>query len=129
VQHRLQAGGPVPADVVWDRYRLLRLWSGWSPQISGVESDADEIAPGVTGKVLGPLRFPVRFTIDAVDATDRTWSWRVGAVGATLRLDHRVLATDEGSRTTLDVEGFLPVVLGYLPLAQLALHRLVTLDG
>ncbi len=71
----------------------------------------------------------MQFTVESVEPEERSWSWQAGALGVTLRLHHQVFATKEGSRTTLDVEGFLPVVLGYLPLAQFALHRLVTLPA
>jgi len=74
--------------------------------------------------VLGGLRVP--FTITAVDPHERTWSWvaRLGPVPLTL--DHEVHAHRRGSSTALTMEGPAPVILGYAPLAWVALRRLVS---
>jgi hypothetical protein len=127
MQFELRARGPAPADLAWRRYRVFAEWPTWSPQIRRVESDTDHLAPGVTGKVIGPLGVPVDFRIDEVDEAARTWSWQVTTVGIRLRLHHTVETDGAGSRTTLHVNGCAPIVLGYAPLAQIALHRLVTL--
>lgn len=137
----LSATGRAPAEVVWRRYADTRLWSTWSPQIRRVEldtngdsdtdgdrdgdSDGHELRTSLTGRVVGLLGVSVRFKVDAVDVTAMTWAWRVHAGPITLRLHHAVLATTDGSRTTLTIEGLAPVVLGYSPVAQLALHQLV----
>lgn len=131
----LSAAGQAPVDVVWRRYADTRLWSTWSPQIRRVEldthGDSDRVGHGyelrtsMTGRVVGPLGFSVRFEVAAVDVTAMTWAWRVHAGPITLRLHHDVLTTTDGSRTTLTIEGAAPVVLGYAPVAQLALHQLV----
>ena len=63
----------------------------------------------------------------AVDATGpvRSWSWSVSLAGVRLVLCHTVEADADGTRTGLTVEGFAPAVLGYLPIARVALLRLV----
>lgn len=124
----LVAHGPVDPALAWERYVDTRLWSSWSPQISRVElfgAVGSRIEPGLRGRVhaVGGLRVP--FEVTSVDDEQMSWSWRVRIGPAAVRLDHRVTARDGGTRTTLDLHGFLPVVAGYAPVAQLALRRLV----
>jgi hypothetical protein len=73
--------------------------------------------------VLGGLRVP--FTITEVDPARRTWSWvaRLGPVRLTLH--HAVRADPRGSVTDLVMEGPDALLLGYAPLAWVALRRLV----
>lgn len=115
--------GPRPPDEVWDAYVHPRRWPEWSPQIRSVEYGPERIVPGTTGVVRGPFRLPVRFRILSVQ--ERAWSWRAGVAGITLTLTHTVEGVAAGTRTGLAVSGFGPVVLLYLPVARLALRRLV----
>lgn len=137
---RLRARGGAPADLAWERYAQLRWWPTWSPQISTVlaAGGQDDLAPGLTGAVEGPLRLRVTFVVDAVDDVGRTWAWRVlperallplpGPVRrwARLALHHDVRRRGAGSSTGLVVEGAAPVVLAYALPALLAMRRLVS---
>jgi hypothetical protein len=122
----VRASGPATADEVWNRYRDTRRWSEWAPQIRSVQTSGGHlITPGLTGSVR-PLAGPaVRFEIEQVDPSGRTWSWRVWVGPIRLRLDHGVTAHDGATSTWLDVRGPLPVIAGYAPVAYLALRRLV----
>ena len=73
----------------------------------------------------GPCGVGVAFEILAVDHDKRCWTWRVTVAGVTLVLGHDVFAQRSGSRTTLDIAGPAPVVIGYAPIARIALGRLV----
>jgi len=42
-----------------------------------------------------------------------------------LVLHHEVVTQGTGSRTTLDISGPAPIVVGYAPIARIALSRLV----
>jgi hypothetical protein len=126
--------GPCPPDEAWDRYVRPRRWREWSPQIRDVEYDGEHLTAGTAGVVRGPGRLPVHFTILSVDGSDpahRHWSWSVRAAGIALRRDHAVEPQQDadgqarGSRTTLVVHGWTPAVAAYLPLAWIALRRLV----
>jgi hypothetical protein len=121
----LRASGSVPAATAWDRYAVPARWPTWAPQITRVETAEARLRPGASGRVYGPLGISVRFTVTAVDESARTWQWRVNRGPVALVLDHAVIETRTGSTTTLRVDGPLPLVLAYLPLAQVALHRLV----
>jgi hypothetical protein len=121
-----RAHGPVPAAQVWERYAVPDRWPMWAPQISRVEAGAARIAPGVTGLVHGPLGLRVRFTIVEVDEQRRTWGWRVRVGPLTLRLWHGVALHPAGSETWLRARAPAVVVAAYLPVARIALHRLVT---
>lgn len=102
------------------------LWSTWSPQISRVDATSPRVVRGTAGVVHGPLGVRVPFEVLSVDETRRRWSWRVRAALVTLELVHEVLERpDGGTDTTLEVTGPALVVLAYLPLARLALGRLV----
>jgi hypothetical protein len=67
----------------------------------------------------------VAFTVVAVDEVDHTWAWDVRFGPLRLRLRHGVDARSDGSATWVTVRGPGPVVLAYLPVARIALHRLV----
>ena len=125
------ARGDADPATVWVRYRDVRLWPTWSPQVRAVETDLDHITPGLTGVVVGPLGARVPFDVIAVDPVAMTWRWhvRVGFIDAVL--DHRVRPNDPaagraGTTTELVIEAPVPVALAYRPVARRALRRLVT---
>lgn len=121
MRQRLTAHGSATGDEIWDRYVHPGRWAEWSPQIRRISYDFDAIRPDTSGTVFGPIGMPVRFTILSVDVKARAWRWQVALGPIRLVLDHAV-AEDE---TELVIDGPAPIVLGYLPLAQLALQRLV----
>lgn len=122
MRRRLTARGPVPAPEAWDRYVRPARWPEWSPQIRRVDYDFRTLRTGTDGVVHGPLGLRLPFTVISVAPADRTWRWIVRLGPIRLRLAHRV--TDGGTELFLD--GPAVLVLAYLPLAQLALNRLVT---
>lgn len=127
-QLTLTARGDATPDLVWERYARTDLWSSWSPQIRDVQYVAPRIAAGTDGHVVGPLGLRVHFVIETVDETARTWRWRVDVGPVRLQLLHTVAAdTAQGAATItrLAMTGPAPVLLGYAPLARLALARLV----
>jgi hypothetical protein len=131
VRREIAVSGLQPPDEVWDRYVRPARWRQWSPQITGVDYPAQRLVPGTKGTVRGPLGVPVAFEVLAVDESDparRTWRWRAGAFGVHVELEHVVEPSPlGGSRTVLVLSGPAPVVVPYLPLAWLALRRLVSM--
>lgn len=121
----LRASGAADATQVWQRYAQIDCWPEWAPQIRRIDSSAEQINEGVTGRVVGIAGIGVSFAIDAVDPEARTWSWRVRLGPISLRLEHGVQARPQGCRTWLRVSGPTPIVVGYAPVAALALRRLV----
>jgi hypothetical protein len=122
----LHATGPVAPAEAWDRYFHPARWSSWAPQITGVVTDAERIAQGVTGRVRGPIGLTVPFVIDEVDAASRRWRWTVQVGPARLTLLHWVTSGPEGGTTTgLRARGPLMLAAGYAPAALVALHGLV----
>jgi hypothetical protein len=121
----LAATGRVSADEAWERYAQVAWWSRWSPQIRSVTCSSPRIRTGATGRVRGPLGVGVDFVVDAVDEEARRWVWTVRKGPVVVQLHHRVVPLGDGARTTLTMSGPLPVLLGYAPLARLALGRLV----
>ncbi|MQA36027.1 SRPBCC family protein [Modestobacter roseus] len=123
----LHATGPVDPAEVWDRYLHPDRWSEWSPQISRVTSSAPRIAPGVAGRVHDPLGTSVGFVVGEVSEAGRRWAWQVTVGPTRLDLLHWVRPGPDGGTTTgLRISGIAPLVVGYAPLALLALKRLVT---
>lgn len=126
MRRQLAVVGAVAPAVAWERYAVLANWPSWAPLITGVEAGGPALVPGLTGIVRGPAGLRVVFEVDAVDAAARTWAWTVRSGPVTLRLGHEVLARPGGGTVaTLDLEGPLPVVLGYVLPATAALRRLV----
>ncbi len=131
VRREITVSGPQSPDEVWDRYVRPARWSEWSPQISGVDYPLERLAPGATGRVRAPLGVPVPFRV--LDVTDdgpghRSWRWRAGAFGVHVELEHVVEPAPSGpggTLTRLVLVGPAPVVVPYLPVARLALRRLV----
>jgi hypothetical protein len=122
----IHATGPVDPAEAWARYVQPARWSDWAPQITGVDTDAERIADGVTGRVRGPLGVPVPFVIDEVDDASRQWRWTVQVGPVHLTLTHWVASGPDGGTTTgLRVQGPLPLAAGYVPAALVALHGLV----
>jgi hypothetical protein len=121
----IRARGPRTAEEVWDRYARPDLWPSWSPQLRRVECDVHRLTTGVSGRVFGPFGVSAAFVVDEWDEAARRWSWSVRSGHVRIALDHGVEALDAGARTWLTARAALPIVVGYLPLARLALHRLV----
>jgi hypothetical protein len=124
----LAAAGRASAGEAWERYAQVASWSRWSPQIRSVTCSSSRIRTGATGRVRGPLGVGVDFVVEAVDEKSRQWVWTVSTGPVVLRLHHSVVPVGDGARTTLTMSGPLPVLLGYAPLARLALGRLVRPD-
>lgn len=122
----LRATGPATAEVAWERYARPAQWPTWAPQIRAVRTPGERIAPGLAGRVVGPLGISVRFVVESVDEARRRWVWRVRLGPLRLRLHHGVRAHERGGVTTdLRIEGPLPAVVLYAVPARLALRRLV----
>jgi hypothetical protein len=125
----ISAAGRAEPKVVWDRYIHPDRWTEWSPQIHSVDCTDATLQAGSTGVVHGPCSVGVDFVVLDVDHQNRCWSWRVRSFGIGLTLDHGVAGQppgdNDGSSTSLTITGPAPVVLGYAPIARVALGRLV----
>lgn len=118
--------GPAAPEEVWERYARPARWPSWASHIRRVETGAVRIAPGLRGRVFSYAGVRVGFVVERVDEARRVWSWRVRLGPLALRLRHEVLAAPGGgSGTRLTVQGPLPVVVLYRPVAAWALGRLV----
>jgi hypothetical protein len=125
VERGVQVTGPLSAARVWERYAAPARWAGWAPHIRQVDASADRIAPGVTGRVRGPLGVRVTFAVTDVDEQLWTWEWDVRCGPVRMHLRHGVVPDPRGATTWLVIRGPAPVVAAYLPVARLALGRLV----
>ncbi|SFO56773.1 Polyketide cyclase / dehydrase and lipid transport [Geodermatophilus obscurus] len=122
----LHATGPLAPAEAWERYAEPARWPTWAPQITGVQVPEPRLRAGLEGRVRGPLGLVLPFVVESVDEVARRWAWTVSAGPVRLHLVHWVSdGPDGGSTTGLRIRGPLPVVLGYAPLAQLAISRLV----
>jgi hypothetical protein len=121
----LVARGPLPVDVVWERYADPQRWPTWAPQIRKVEA-VGRLRPGLTGRVHSYAPPGIAFRVLSVDARKRMWSWRVQLGPLKLTLEHGVReGTHGGSEAWLRMHGPFPILLAYAPLARYALGRLV----
>lgn len=125
---RLSATGPVEPGTAWRRYQQLALWPRWAPQLRAVECPVDRLAPGISGRVVGPLGVHAGFTVRDVDEAARRWTWEVRRGPVAVVLEHGIEPGEpEGAIARLVLTGPLPLLLGYAPAAWYALHRLVSL--
>lgn len=115
---RLEAVGTASPEVAWGRYLQIAAWPTWSPQIRRVQSSAERLAVGVVGPVYLPGGLGLPFTITAVNAQARSWSWVVRLGLVRLTLNHEVRAhsglghvTGDG-RARRGPAGLRPVRLG-----------------
>lgn len=72
----------APLSVVWDLLTDFDHWPAWGTSIRRVDSAADRVAAGVTGRVQTIVGFWVPFEISDVEAND-SWSWTVAGIPAT----------------------------------------------
>ena len=125
----ISASGDAEPAIVWSRYTNLKLWSTWSPQVQEVIAATPHLAAGLTGLVVGPLGLRIPFEVLTVDAEAMEWSWHVRFGVAHATLDHAVRPTPGGGSTAdLVIDAPAYAVLGYRPVAALALRRLVALE-
>ncbi|CAM4030825.1 hypothetical protein [Janibacter anophelis] len=122
---RVEATGPADVDEVWLRYTTPGLWSGWAPQIRGVDHPPGRIRAGGEGTVRGPLGLGVPFVVEAVDEVARRWAWRPRIGPVAVRMRHGVDARPEGSSAWVEIAAPRLLALPYAPIASLALRRLV----
>ncbi|GAB2586564.1 hypothetical protein Aab01nite_51410 [Paractinoplanes abujensis] len=125
MRRHLEVCGPRDAADVWDRYVRPARWAEWSPQIRSVDYAEPELRERTGGVVHGPFGVRARFFVARV-SPPQSWLWDVFVAGAAVELSHRVEPVAEGTRTTLTIRGPGPLVLPYVPLARLALRRLVS---
>lgn len=119
---RISAAGAATTEQVWLRYVTPELWPTWAPQLRTATCTDTRVRAGSRGTAHGPRPLRVPFEVLVVDDVERRWSWRVGWPIA-ITMGHGV---DEGERGGASAWVDLPLVLlGYVPLAQLALRRLV----
>jgi hypothetical protein len=124
----ISAEGEASTDEVWRRYTHPASWPGWAPQIRRVDAGdpADEVIErGTRGTVHGPLLTRVPFRIRSVDHQSRRWSWWVGFGPVGVGMDHGVDETGTGSRAWVRIHAHRYLVRPYVPMAKLALRRLV----
>ncbi len=127
----VDAHGPATAEDSWTRFTTPAAWPTWAPLIHHVDTDAEVLVTGSTGRVHGPGGVAVDFTVTDLDPALRSWSWRVGLGPAAVHMDHHVLPTPGGgSRALLRVPGRSAALLQpYRIPAAAALHRLVRGPG
>ncbi len=110
---------------MWHRYTDPASWPGWAPQIRGVDVTEAVLERGTRGTVHGPLLVRVPFRIRSVDHRARRWSWRAGFGLLGVDMDHGVDEAQDGSRAWVRIHAHRYLVLPYVPVARLALRRLV----
>jgi hypothetical protein len=67
---------------VWPLLAEFRHWPAWGPTVTAVASDADEVSPGVRGRVRTPVGIWLPFEITTVEV-EKSWTWRVAGIRAT----------------------------------------------
>lgn len=82
--HRVGASVDIAAnaDDVWPFLAEFRHWPAWGPTVRAVESSAERVASGVTGRVQTIAGIWLPFEITRCEPP-HLWDWRVGGIPAT----------------------------------------------
>lgn len=72
----------APVSAVWDLLTDFECWPVWGVTIRRVETDAERVAPGVTGRVQTIVGAWLPFEISEAVAED-SWFWTVAGISAT----------------------------------------------
>ncbi|MGZ8613297.1 MAG: SRPBCC family protein [Actinomycetota bacterium] len=124
MRSRVVVRGPASAAAMWAAYADTSRWDSWAPQITSVDP-AGPIERGMRGAVYGFFGAKARFEVTALDEAARRWTWKVRAGPVRLTIDHEV---GDGEAVVV-IDGPAPFVLAYIPVARLALGRLVCISG
>jgi polyketide cyclase/dehydrase/lipid transport protein len=119
------ASTSAPPEVAWRLLARPADWGRWSPHVRGAWGLGDpEVRRGACGaaRLLGVVPVPARVT---GKRDGRSWSWRVGAVVMTHRVERRA---GGGATVAIDLTAPGPleraVALAYGPLLDVSLRRL-----
>jgi hypothetical protein len=118
------ADSSAPPSVAWALLSRPDAWPAWSPHVRGAWGLGDgEVRAGAHGaaRLLGVVPVPARIT----GTSERSWTWRVGLVEMTHRVDDRLHG---GCTVTIELrapgplEG--PIAAAYGPVIAFTLRRL-----
>lgn len=72
----------APISTVWDLLTDFDRWSVWGLSMRQVDTDADRVTTGATGRVQTIVGLWVPFEITAV-SPEESWFWKVAGISAT----------------------------------------------
>ena len=111
----------APAAAVWRLVAEFDNWPKWGPTVKAVDSAADAVGVGVTGRVKTVAGPWLPFAITEVEP-GRSWHWKVLGVAAT---GHIVLDLGDGKTR---VEFTVPSIFApYILVLRMGLKRLKNL--
>jgi hypothetical protein len=117
------ADSDAPPAIAWALMSRPRAWPAWSPHVRGAWGlGGEEVEPGSVGaaRLFGVVPVPARITGKGA----RWWTWRVGVVSMT----HRVEPRGSGSRVSIELSAPGPLEAGvaaaYGPVILRTLRRL-----
>lgn len=70
------------ASDVWPYVAEFRHWPTWGPTVTAVDSAADSVAAGVTGRVRTIAGVWLPFVITSAEP-EQSWDWKVAGIAAT----------------------------------------------
>jgi carbon monoxide dehydrogenase subunit G len=120
MRHEVSTAVDARADVVWRTVADVEKWPEWTPTMTGIDLDGDELRVGATARVRQP-RQPVRTWTVTELAEGRAFTWTSTGRGLRLSAEHAV--STEGGRTNVRLSFSLTGPLA--PLASLLAGRLI----
>ncbi len=98
MRHEVTTTVDAPATLVWRAIKDVEKWPEWTPTMTEVRLDADELRSGSSATVRQPKQ-PVR-TWTVTELTEgRSFTWTSTGRGLRMTADHVV--TEENGRTTV----------------------------
>jgi uncharacterized membrane protein len=123
MRHEVTATVDAPAELVWHTVKDVEKWPEWTPTMTEIHLDGDDLRTGGTATVRQP-RQPVRtWTVTELteSAGGRSFTWT--STGRGLRMSATHAVTEEGGSTTVLLTFSLAGPLA--PLASLLAGRLI----
>jgi uncharacterized membrane protein len=98
MRHEVTTTVDAPADLVWRTVKDVEKWPAWTPTMTEIHLDGDDLHSGSSATVRQPKQ-PVR-TWTVTELTEgRSFTWTSAGRGLRLSADHVV--TEENGRTTV----------------------------
>ncbi|GAB1516428.1 SRPBCC family protein [Actinophytocola sp. KF-1] len=120
MRHEVTTTVDAPADLVWRTVKDVEKWPEWTPTMTEIRLDGDDLRSGASATVRQPKQPERTWTVTEL-TEGRSFTWTSSGRGLRMSADHVV--TEEHGRTTVLLTFRMAGPLA--PLASLLAGKLV----